>query len=80
MRNREYKKNVLCQVSISNSLCSRTVYFTIFKVTFGHANKLSSKCFTQIHCLFMPLRKNNYAAKFMVSLKQDNLEGFIGAP
>ena len=28
----------------------------------------------------MPLRKNSNAAKFSVSLKQNNSEGFIGAP
>ena len=50
---------------------------------FGHAIELSSKYFTQIHCLFIPLtwlRKYNNAAKFIVSLKQNNSEGFIGAP
>ena len=43
---------------------------------FGHANELSSKYFTQIHGLFMPPRKNNNAAKFIVSLKQNSSEGF----
>ena len=34
----------------------------------------------QIHCPFMPLRKDNNGAKFIVSLNQNNSEGFIGAP
>ena len=28
----------------------------------------------------MPLRKDNNAAKFILSLKQNNSKGFIGAP
>ena len=60
LQNTEYKKNMPCKVSVSNSLCSRTFQF-----------ELSSKYFTRIHFLFMPLRKNNNAAKFMVSLKQN---------
>ena len=43
---------------------------------FGHANELSSIYFTQIHGLFMPPRKTNNATKFIVSLKQNNSEGF----
>ena len=70
---------MLCKLSVSNSLCSRTVKFTIFKVIFGHAVELSSKYFTQINCLVMSLRKNNNVAKVDVSLKQNNSDGFIGA-
>ena len=66
MQNREYKKNMLCKVSISISLCSRKVYLATFKVILGYAIELSSKYFTQIHCLIMPLTKNNNAAKFIV--------------
>ena len=57
MQNREYKNIWPCQVSISNSLCRGTVKFTMFKEIFGRAIELSSKYFTQIHCLFVPLRK-----------------------
>ena len=70
---------MLCKLSVSNSLCSRTVKFTIFKVIFGPAIELSSKYFTQINCLVMSLRKNNNVAKVVVSLQQNNSEGFIGA-
>ena len=83
MQNKDCKKNMLCKVSVSNSLCSsRTVKSIVnFKAIFGHAIELSSKYFTQIHCyLFMPLGENNNAAKFIVSLKQNNSEGFLGAP
>ena len=69
---------MVCKLSVSNSLCSRTVKFTIFKVIFGPAIELSSKYFTQINCLVMSLRKNN-VAKVVVSLQQNNSEGFIGA-
>ena len=41
-------KNMLCYVGISNSLCSRTVKFTIFKVIFAHAIELSLTYFSQI--------------------------------
>ena len=37
---------------------------------------LSSKYFTQIHCLFTAPRKTNNVATFIVSLKQNNSEGF----
>ena len=70
---------MLCKLSVSNALCSRTVKFTIFNVIFGHAIELSSKYFTQINCLVMSLRKNNNVAKVDVSLKQNNSDGFIGA-
>ena len=79
IQKRECKKNILCKVSISNSLCSRTVKFTIFKVIFGHATEFKN-FILQIHCPFMPLRKDNNGAKFIVSLNQNNSEGFIGAP
>ena len=68
---------MLSKLSVSSSLCSRTVKFTIFNVIFGHAIESSSKYFTQINCLVMSLRKNNNVAK-VVSLKQNNSEGFIG--
>ena len=42
----------------------------------GHAIKLSSKYFTQIYRLFIPLRKSNNEVKFIVSLKQNSSEGF----
>ena len=42
----------------------------------GHAVELSSKYLTQIHRLFIPLRKSNNAVKLIVSLKQNSLEGF----
>ena len=42
----------------------------------GHAIKLSSKYFTQIHRLFIPLRKSNNEVKIIASLKQNSSEGF----
>ena len=45
MQNREYKKNMLCKVGISDSLCSRTVSLTIFKAIFAYAIELSSHFF-----------------------------------
>ena len=39
-------KNVPCKVGISNSLCSGTVKFTIFKVIFAYAIELSWNYFS----------------------------------
>ena len=50
-----------------------SIYVSLF---IGHAIELSSKYFTQIHYLFIPLRKSNNAVKFIVSLKQNSSEGF----
>ena len=43
---------------------------SLFGLFIGRAIEFSSKCFTQIHRLFIPLRKSNNAVKFTVSLKQ----------
>ena len=49
-----------------------------FKVIFGRTIELSSKYFTHIHCLFMPLiMPQNLLSRGY--LKQNNLDGFIGA-
>ena len=50
-----------------------SIYVSLF---IGHAIELSSKYFTQIHYLFILLRKSNNAVKFIVSLKQNRSEGF----
>ena len=52
------------------------LYSKAVRLFMGHAIKLSSKYFTQIHRLFIPLRKSNNAVKLIVSLKQNSLEGF----
>ena len=49
---------------------------SLFGLFFRRAIEFSSKCFTQIHCLFIPLRKSNNAVKFTVSLKQNSFEDF----
>ena len=49
---------------------------SLFGLFFRRAIEFSSKCFTQIHHLFIPLRKSNNAVKFTVSLKQNSLEDF----
>ena len=49
---------------------------SLFGLFLRRAIEFSSKCFTQIHCLFIPLRKSNNAVKFTVSLKQNSLEDF----
>ena len=52
------------------------LYSKAVRLFIGHAIELSSKYFTQIHRLFIPLRKSNNAVKFIVSLKQNSSEGF----
>ena len=52
------------------------LYYKAVWLFIGHAIELSSKYFTQIHRLFIPLRKSNNALKLIVSLKQNSLEGF----
>ena len=52
------------------------LYSKAVRLFIGHAIELSSKYFTQIHRLLIPLRKSNNAVKLIVSLKQNSLEGF----
>ena len=52
------------------------LYSKAVRLFIGHAIELSSKYFTQIHRLFIPLRKSNNAVKLIVSLKQSSSEGF----
>ena len=52
------------------------LYSKAVRLFIGHAIELSSKYFTQIHRLFIPLRKSNNAVKLIVSLKQNSSEGF----
>ena len=52
------------------------LYSKAVRLFIGHAIELSSKYFTQIHRLFIPLRKSNNEVKFIVSLKQNSSEGF----
>ena len=51
-------------------------YYKAVWLFIGHVIELSSKYFTQIHRLFIPLRKSNNAVKLIVSLKQNSSEGF----
>ena len=52
------------------------LYSKSVRLFISHAIELSSKYFTQIHRLFIPLRKSNNEVKLIVSLKQNSSEGF----
>ena len=52
------------------------LYSKAVRLFIGNTIELSSKYFTQIHRLLIPLRKSNNAVKLIVSLKQNSLEGF----
>ena len=52
------------------------LYSKAVRLFIGKTIELSSKYFTQIHRLFIPLRKSNNEVKFIVSLKQNSSESF----
>ena len=61
---------------LDSLILSIYLYSKAVRLFMGHAIKLSSKYFTQIHRLFIPLRKSSNEVKFIASLKQNSSEGF----
>ena len=51
-----------------------------FQDNFRSYNQIDFKIFYWSTLPVYAAKKDNDAAKFMVSLKQDNSEGFVGAP
>ena len=60
--------------------CESCVHPALFAFAFAFSSYAYGCAFARWHFLLHAAKENNNAAKFVVSLKQNNSEGSVGAP